>query len=337
MDRNDFDVASIPGARAALQEAYRELRRAEEDHFARAAHKAGEDPDLYMAPRRCPLCRADDSARFLTARGLHLVNCLKCRHVYSRDTYTLEFEKRRYATVGDGTWPAYLRLKEHPVFSQIEQRRNAYYVETCERYSAVGRLLDIGSGNGSFLKEAIRRGWKGSGLDPNPVWQEIQPSMGIRPRLGRFPDDLSPTERYDVIAMLDVLEHMADPVSFLESARRHLSPGGIVFVQVPNLDSLLIRLEGAANNNFCPGHWSYYDAGSLMRLGRMCGFEPVWVETVISELDKVRTFDPERILETAATLAQTPLQDIAELTPEWICANLLGYKLICILRLEASA
>ena len=252
--------------------------------------------------------------------------------MYSQDIFSEEFEIRRYAAGTAGVWPAYLKLKEHPVLAQVERHRNGYYLDACERYAAVGRMLDVGSGNGSLLHQAAERGWDVQGLDPNPVWQEIRQSLGVRPKLGRFPDDLAAGERFELIAMLDILEHVADPISFLRAVHRHLAPGGIVFVQVPNLNSLAMRLEGAANNNFCPGHWSYYDAESLHRLASSCGFEVLWCDTVISELDRVLSFSPEQILAMAQVLAPGSLSDVASLTPEWMHDHLLGYKLVCILR-----
>lgn len=332
IDKNTFDVALIDGARASLQQVYRELRDAEEVFYAGDAGGASNTADEYLPERGCPMCEASEALPFLTSRGLRIVRCDSCGHVYSRNIYTRELEARMYNSAGVSMWPAYLKMKEHPVLTKIERRRNIFYLEACERYVGIGRILDIGSGNGSLLYQAAERGWAVQGLDPNPVWQDIAPTLGVKPRLGTFPDDLPPGEQFDVIAMLDVLEHMADPVGFLSSTLRYLTPDGMVFVQVPNLNSLLLRLEGAANNNFCPGHWSYFDAESLTRLAGMCGFETLWIETVISELDRVLTFSPAQILATANILTQGSFQDIAELTPERMHAHLLGYKLICILR-----
>ena len=330
LDKNAFDIALIDGVRTELEEVYVELRQAEEAFYLGAAESACSSGEEYLIERGCPLCNMFDGLPFVTSRGMRIVRCRACGHVYSRDVYSSVLDVHMYENAGGNLWPAYLKLKEHPAFAKVERLRNIYYLEACERYARVGRLLDIGSGSGSLLYQAAERGWDVQGLDPNLIWQKILPPL-INPRQGFFPDSLAPEERFDVIAMLDVIEHMVDPIKFLASTARHLTPGGIVLVQVPNINSLLIRLEGATNNNICPGHWSYFDAEALNRLARICGFETLFIETVISELDRILAFDTAQMA-TATTLVNIPLPDLVSLTPEWVHEHLLGYKLICILR-----
>ena len=332
--KDDFDIALIEGARCAVQDVYRQLRQAEELFYAGTLATVG--TGTAFMDRVCPLCAADACLPFMEARGLRIVRCASCAHVYSRNVYRPDLDARMYNMAGADMWPAYLKMKAHPLLAKVERLRNHYYLNACERYSTIGRLLDIGSGNGSLLCQAVERGWQVLGLDPNPVWQGVTPDLGIKPRLGSFPGDLAAGERFEAIAMLDVLEHMVDPAGFLASSRPHLAAGGIVFVQVPNLNSLLLRLEGSANNNFCPGHWSHFDADALSRLADACGFETLWTETVISELDRVLAFAPEQVAAAASSLAKASLRKAADLTPAWMHRHLLGYKLVSILRVKAG-
>ena len=74
------------------------------------------------------------------------------------------------------------------------------------------------------------------------------------------------------MAVLDVLEHFAEPLRFLTELRTHLSPGGRLLVQVPNWDSLLVRLEGDRSSVVAPGHWSYFTPRTLPALLARSGF-----------------------------------------------------------------
>lgn len=62
---------------------------------------------------------------------------------------------------------------------------------------------------------------------------------------------------YDVVVLYDVVEHIEEPVSFLEAAHWHLKPGGYVLVNVPALTSLYSRYDEAA------GHYRRYDLAGM--------------------------------------------------------------------------
>jgi SAM-dependent methyltransferase len=65
------------------------------------------------------------------------------------------------------------------------------------------------------------------------------------------PDELDAREKYDVITMFDVIEHLDDPGTALMRAREFLAPGGRLFITTPNTGSLVARLLG--------NRWYHYD------------------------------------------------------------------------------
>jgi len=99
------------------------------------------------------------------------------------------------------------------------------------------RLLDVGCGDGSFLEFAQRAGWSVMGVDFDPKAVEAAQSRGLDIRQGGvevLPDD----ERFDGITLSHVIEHVHDPLALLKSCHRLLSPGGWIWLETPNLDSL---------------------------------------------------------------------------------------------------
>ncbi len=77
---------------------------------------------------------------------------------------------------------------------------------------APGRLLDIGTGGGSFPYIASKRGWKAEGCEPNRwlcEWALENYGLPIRP--GTVFDQKYPAKSYDVVTLWDVLEHTPDP------------------------------------------------------------------------------------------------------------------------------
>ena len=137
------------------------------------------------------------------------------------------------------------------------------------------RLLDVGCGAGQFLLRASRAGYEVRGIDPDP-----RAIAFVRDELGLdayciSPDKLPVDERFDVITMFGVLEHIAEPLDFLQHIRRRMSPGGEVLIGVPNVASLnrwISRLSRHDWDMFLePGHLYHYDMRTLTALAARVG------------------------------------------------------------------
>ena len=140
------------------------------------------------------------------------------------------------------------------------------------------RLLDVGCGAGAFLSRAARAGYEASGIDLDPKAVAF-----ARDRLGLSVqrmslEELPQSERYDVITMLGVLEHIPEPARFLSWAREHLADGGEVLIGVPHagsLNRLVSRLSRDEWDMFLePGHLYHYDVRTLGMLAARAGLTP---------------------------------------------------------------
>lgn len=100
----------------------------------------------------------------------------------------------------------------------------------------VGRLLDVGCGNGAFLARALRAGWDVFGLDPDPLAVKAAQSIGIpveRGTLETFSPALSCS--FDYITASNVMEHVHAPRLFVQKIFDALGPGGAVWLATPNV------------------------------------------------------------------------------------------------------
>jgi 2-polyprenyl-3-methyl-5-hydroxy-6-metoxy-1,4-benzoquinol methylase len=110
--------------------------------------------------------------------------------------------------------------------------------------STVESLLDVGCGNGQFIARMRSFGWKVSGIDPDPAAVGYGQRQGLNIRSGTV-SDLPATDRYDVITLSHVIEHVADPVDLLRECRDRLRPGGgRLIIITPNINSLGHRVFG---------------------------------------------------------------------------------------------
>ena len=139
--------------------------------------------------------------------------------------------------------------------------------------SGMGRLLDVGCGNGSFLELAGQAGWTAEGLDFDSEAVKVAQARGLNVHKGGV-DVL--TERrgfYDFITLCHVIEHVHDPVALLNQLRDLLKPGGILWIDTPNLSSFGARLfRGAWRGLEPPRHLTLFNSSSLRKALKQSGF-----------------------------------------------------------------
>lgn len=112
-----------------------------------------------------------------------------------------------------------------------------------------GRFLDIGSGMGYALSVASARGWQASGIEPGEVLANYASAeLGVDVTQGFFDPAHAALLRttnpagYDYLLIDNVLEHVDNPVGFLEAALGLLTDRGVALVAVPPVDWLRLAL-----------------------------------------------------------------------------------------------
>ena len=125
------------------------------------------------------------------------------------------------------------------------------------------RLLEVGVGHGFFLQQARAKGLEPTGVELNPcaaasaraIGFEVlmEPLAQIRKQMG--------DGSWDVICSFQVLEHLSDPLSFLQDAAALLRPNGALILSVPNAD-VAVQLDPLRERDLLDqpphhmGHWS---------------------------------------------------------------------------------
>jgi 2-polyprenyl-3-methyl-5-hydroxy-6-metoxy-1,4-benzoquinol methylase len=336
LDKAAFDAALLPGIRDELKEThYDALRAAEALTFAPFIDASGELYPEVAEQRDCVFCGAPaaQSDELLRTYGLHYVTCRQCGGTYTRQIVRDDIDRARYE--GSPAVEQHNRIRELPAYDRLVTSKALYVTArtTAIADGRTGRLLEIGCADGTLLRAARQLGWEASGIDPFEPFVLHCRSQGFRTALGYFPDDL-PTDwpRFDAIALLDVLEHAADPRTFLRNAWARLVPGGLIAIQVPNLNSLFIRLQGATNINFTHGHWTFFTPHSLAMMMVSVGFEPVFHETIITELDGIHRYPPEQVRAAFRLVTGRDIGDPAALDAQTLHGCELGYKVFAVCR-----
>ncbi|MDD2742215.1 MAG: class I SAM-dependent methyltransferase [Rhodocyclaceae bacterium] len=107
-----------------------------------------------------------------------------------------------------------------------------------------GRLLDVGCGNGNFLDFARRAGWQVRGLDFDPAAVAAARAKELDVLEGTIALLDGERECYDRITLSHLLEHVYDPWETLANCHRLLKPGGVLWLETPNMNSSGRRVFG---------------------------------------------------------------------------------------------
>lgn len=131
---------------------------------------------------------------------------------------------------------------------QSRRRFVLQHIHRIARRSPIDQVLDIGCGDGLMFDDLSRFGepW---GLEPDE--QLLTPDGPYRDRIevGEFNADFQPGRTFDLILMLDVLEHIDDDAAALAQVHSLLNPGGCLLLTVPALPMLWSRHD-VANRHY---------------------------------------------------------------------------------------
>jgi len=141
--------------------------------------------------------------------------------------------------------------------------------------------LDVGCGNGNFLKESQKKGFKVYGVDLNKGRIKIaKEKFGIKNvytmGFDKFVEYAKEKNlKFDVITFFDVLEHQDDPKSFIKMTKKLLKLGGWVVGGVPNRERFWAKRdrETVSGGDFPPHHLLWLNRRSIKNLLSLNGFE----------------------------------------------------------------
>lgn len=223
-----------------------------------------------MGPASCAVCGARESREAVSARepyGLwpepfKLVRCAACAHLYvSPRPEGQELSRFYFGSYYRGSGllsAAFEALKA----SRISAGRG------------VGRLLDVGCGDGAFLAAIRRRGWEGWGVE---TARDGAALAKAREGLKIFEKPLEacglPAAHFDAVTLWHSIEHMENPAAALREARRVLKDGGTLFLAFPNGASWEFACFGARWFHLdMPRHLHLFSPEGMARLLTSLGF-----------------------------------------------------------------
>lgn len=137
-----------------------------------------------------------------------------------------------------------------------------------------GAILDFGCFCGVFLSVAAQDGWDCYGLEPL-----VMPAIyarghfDLRVTTDTLRENSYPADFFDAVTAFQVFEHLIYPEKEIEKIDRILKPGGILLIEVPNIDTIMVKLLGSKHRHYVQDHVSFFSHKTLDRLLRRIGFQ----------------------------------------------------------------
>lgn len=191
--------------------------------------------------------------------------CRKCGLIYQEQSQ--RFSYVNYDNIYQNT-PNYQRANrsQRKMFDGIHSEIN--------KYGRTGRtVLEVGCSYGLLLAYLREKGWETTGIDMCRKATEYAQVRGLN-CYNTSIEDFRPSNKFEIILLIHVLEHLKKPLQSLQEIQSWLIPGGILYIRVPNIESSILRWSKA---NFLGHlkpfeHLYYFSPTTIKRLLEKAGY-----------------------------------------------------------------
>jgi SAM-dependent methyltransferase len=214
----------------------------------------------------CAVCGGQDNGLLFRKQGFAFRRCGECSHVFVSPRVRVDVQASIAAQL-DG-------LFDDP-FLDVQRIQAEHLCRVFRRFARGPRLLDVGFGRGYLMHLAQAYGFQAYGVDSSAaLLDRLRPVFGRRLEQATIGAEALPWSAFDVVAVSHVLEHLADPRETLARVREVLNADGLLYLAVPDMDSVQFRIFGKRWNVVNPiVHLQYFNETSLRRALEQSGFE----------------------------------------------------------------
>jgi SAM-dependent methyltransferase len=221
--------------------------------------------------RPCPACSSEAGRPVGSANGHALARCPSCRTLFTVSLPSSPAEAMDYA--------GYYHAANLQVPEFVERRLEEVAGEF-EPYRRLGRWLDVGCGAGALMRAAARQGWTAVGTEMAEGAAKAVRADGFEVHVGELETLGLEDQSFDVVSLVEVLEHVDDPGALVLDARRLLRPGGAMYVTTPHgrgVSARLLRNRWSAVGP--PEHLQLFSLPGLRMLVERAGLAVSWART----------------------------------------------------------
>ncbi len=235
----------------------------------------------------CPLC-ASEASEILNhqlRRGTGMVRyCPACSHGYlvqeqavDAKEYYGELYRQEYSHNAEA---AATNAREiYRVYKNYQQDRLHHILP---HLTTGSRLLEVGASAGQFLIHIKDKVGEVNAIELDKACCTFLGSeLGIEADAEFLENSRFAGQGYDVVCAFQVIEHVEQPVEFLNTLRQATKKGGTIFIEAPNLHDPLLAVWGVSTYKrffYHSAHLHYFTEASLGKVARAAGFQPDQIE-----------------------------------------------------------
>jgi len=198
---------------------------------------------------------------------LTLFRCKACGFIFADDQEVADLVSL-YERLEDNEYENGLENRS------LQMRRIANEVR--KAHPAGRTLLDIGAGIGLMVNESRKAGFEAIGIEPSHSLVEAgKRLLSLDLLQGIFPHPAVAGRQFDVISLVDVIEHVSDPVGLLRECGKALQKDGLLTVVTPDVASAAARMMGRRWWHLRLAHVGYFDGRSMATAAKNAGLEIV--------------------------------------------------------------
>ena len=221
----------------------------------------------------CPLCGSNAILYKYTINQSHnfdVFECKKCLFIFMNPAFSDTFIASLYS---DDYYSGKAK------FSYIDERENYHYnsyvwkarIKKIHKYKRSGTFLDIGCSFGGLLSHA-KKYYDVYGIEISKTASEYCKSISLNVHNGTINDSPFKENSFDIITMIELIEHIKDPAGFLKKTSSLLKSGGLCVIQTADMSAYQAFSQGNKYHYYLPGHLSYFSAHNLSYLLSKNGF-----------------------------------------------------------------
>ncbi len=213
----------------------------------------------------CPLCESPNTELAFIKHKHRILNCNDCGHLFTGLILTSEKVNEVYSD--DYFFGGGAGYDDYTQQEDMLTKRGEYYADKMNAYMKPGKMLDIGSAAGFILKGFENKGWEVTGIEPNASMAEYgNKIVGVNVITGTL-ETIKLEEKYDLIIIIQVIGHINNITSSLNTMLNYLKPGGYVLIESWNKDSITAKILGKSWHEFSPpSTLNYFSKKSLNKM-----------------------------------------------------------------------
>lgn len=238
---------------------------------------------------RCPFCNSNSFGRVYPDNPSAIVRCLSCDLVFFNPQPSLEYLRDFYSSQSGYMSSIQENLDSFKRDPSAWKNTANFILDKVYQYikeQSDQRILDVGSAYGFFLLFAKERGLDAHGIEISSETSRYAKEHGIDVQHTTLVEANLEEASFNIITMNNVLEHTLNPVAELTKAYNLLKTPGVVFIAVPNFDSLTAQVDAFYwKMKSWPNHMFYFTEKTLSAILSKVGFRVVEVFTHLGEAD----------------------------------------------------